>query len=189
MILEIEEIQSRLDEQFLPLEPMLTGFRLVSSPVEYEDVGRLSHQLDVVLPDDFKGMLQEFNFGEFTIGPIAFCNSGDYLSWTIENNRKDLVNQWWGSGPRPNNLLLVANSDPYAVLLNTVTGAVNTFKHGESWEDDAIVVADDFRKFIRGLGSVFLQRDDQGGNVSLADEVSSEVGGGNSNVFWRWLAE
>lgn len=33
MLLELTEIQTRMDEQFLPLEPMLTGFRLVPSPV------------------------------------------------------------------------------------------------------------------------------------------------------------
>ena len=191
MLLEITDIQTRLDEQFLPLEPMLTGFRLVSTEVQPEDIERLERQLNVVLPEEFRSMLQRFDFGRFTIGAIAFCNTGDYLSWTIENNRDDLTNDypWWGSGKRPSELLLVANSDPYAVLANCSTGVISAFKHGASWSDDAIVVADNFAQFVRGLGTVFLQRNAEGGNSGLADDVSTEVGWGRGKVFWQWLAE
>ena len=191
MLLEIDDIQNRLDEQFLPLEPMLTGFRLVSTKIAPDDADRLELKLKVVLSEPFKELLLRFNLGEFTIGPIAFCSTGNYLSWLIENNRDDASQHysWWGSGQRPSDVLLIANSDPYAVLLDNATEAISAFKHGESWNDDTIVVANDFGRFIRGLGTVFLQRSDEGGNEDLADEVSNDVGGGSDNLFWRWLAE
>ncbi|QDU73731.1 hypothetical protein Pan97_07300 [Bremerella volcania] len=191
MALEIAEIQSRLDEQFVPLEPILTGFRLVSSEVTQEDIDRFQQQLDVVLPKHFQAMLRRFDFGCFTLGPIAFCNTGDFLSWTYQNNRGDFANEypWWGSGTRPDNLLLIANSDPYAVLLNCNDETISVFKHGEAWSDHEIIVAKDFELFIRGLGTVFLMRNAEGGNSLLADEVSIEAGGGKGNAFWRWFAE
>ncbi|RCS44775.1 SMI1/KNR4 family protein [Bremerella cremea] len=190
-MLEITEIQTRLDDQFLPLEPMLTGFRLLPSEVTKEDIEHLQHQLNTVLPEQFESMLRRFDFGRFTIGPIAFCNTGDFLAWLCENNQDGSANEypWWGSGARPSDLLLIANSDPYAVLLNCKAGLVSVFKHSESWNDHMIVVADAFEPFIRGLGTTFLERNEQGGNSSLADEVSNEVGGGRGNAFWRWFAE
>lgn len=190
-MLEISEIQTRLEDQFLPLEPMLTGFRLLPSRVTQEDIKRFKLQLNVVLPEQFESMLQRFDFGRLTIGPIAFCNTGEFLAWLCENNQDDPANEypWWGSGARPSDLLLIADSDPYAVLLNCNAGIVSVFKHGEPWKDQMIVVANAFELFIRGLGTTFLERSEQGGNSSLADEVSIEVGGGRANAFWHWLAE
>lgn len=191
MLFEIHEIQRRLDEQFLPLEPMLTGFRLVSTEVGQEAVKSLSEQLNVVLPEHFKSILQQFDLGEFTIGPIAFCNMGNFFAWIVENNRDDVPNEsrWWGSAKRPSDLLLIANSDPYAVLMNNTTGGISVFKHGDSWRDTQIIVADNFALFLRGLGTVFIQRNDKGNNSALANDVSNEAGGGSENVFWQWLAE
>lgn len=191
MLLDLTDIQARLDEQFLPLEPMLTGFRLVSTKVQQEDIDRVQEQLNAVLPEDFQSVLRQFDLGSFTIGPIAFCNTGDYLSWTIDNNRDGSANEypWWGSETRPSDVLLIANSDPYAVLLNCVTGAVSVLEHGTSWSDGSIVVAENLEGFLRGLGTVFLKRSDEGDNSALADDVSIEVGGGRGNVFWQWLAD
>lgn len=188
MLLEVAVIQARLDEQFLPLEPMLTGFRLVPSLLSDEDLERFQQQLGVVLPGHFRSMLLRFDLSGFTIGQVAFCNTGDFLSWTFENNRGDLANEnpWWGLGTRPNDLLLVANSDHYAVLLSCSEGAVCVFEHGESWSDHAIVVAKNFGLFVRGLGTAFLERSDDGGNSAMSDEISIEVGGGKGNVFWQW---
>ena len=84
MLLQIEEIQAGFDGQFLPLEPMLTGFRLVSSHLQRDDITIFQQHVNVILPIDFQFVLQRFDLARFTIGPIAFCNTGDYLSWPIE---------------------------------------------------------------------------------------------------------
>ena len=122
---------------------------------------------------------------------LAQRGTGDFLAWLSKNNQDDSANEypWWGSGARPSDVLLIANSDPYAVLLNSKAGIVSAFKHCASWNDALIVVADAFELFMRGLGTTFLERNEQGRNSFLADEVSIEVGGGRGNAFWHWLAE
>ena len=191
MLLDVNEIVKQLDEQFLPLEPMLRGFRLTSTAIREEELARVSQELQVVIPDHFLSMLRQYDFGYFTLGPIAFCNSGDYLRWIVENNCKSASNQypWWDSGPRPIDRLLIANSDPYAILLNTSTGAVSAFIHGESFDHGEEIVAHDFVKFFRGIGTVFLQRNVNDDNSCLADNVSHSVGGKEKSRVWQWLAE
>jgi len=188
MLLELEEIQKRLDEQFLPMEPMLTGFRLVPSVTRQEEIDALARQLNVAFAGHFQVMLGRFDFGHFTLGPIAFCNTGDYRAWLLQINDDETPYPWWGQGLRPGELLLIANSDPYAVLLNNATEEVLAFEHGQPWRDHAITVAVDFVQFLQGLGTTMLLRNKQGSNATLAEEVSTDVGGGPGNTFWHWLA-
>lgn len=191
MLLELTEIQTRLDEQFLPLEPMLTGFRLVTSPVTQADVERMERQLGVVFPVACSSLVRRFDFGRFTIGPMQFGYSGDFLAEVVEMNQEGEAdgNCWWGGGARPRDLLLIAGSDPNSLLLNCRTGTVSALQNWEPWPAGEIVVAQDFERLLRGLGTAFLQRNPAGGNAELADEVSRDVGVGEENSFWRWLAE
>jgi hypothetical protein len=189
MILELDQMQLRLDAMFIPLEPMLTGFRLLPSQLTIDVTESIEKSLALRLPKQFVSLVQQFDFGTLTIGPTVFCHSGDFPSWILENNLTELTcgYSWWGSGERPSNTLFIADSDYYTILLNCETGNVFAFNQDQQWSE-AIPVADNFELFVRAVGTVFLERKESGGNALLAESVSIEVGGGQDNRYWQWLA-
>ena len=187
MLYELTQIQERLDEQFKPLEPMLEGFRLVGSSVSKKDLESVENKLQIVLPEEFRQLILEYEFGKLTIGPIVFCNDGDYLTWLVERNRDDHLQQhaWW-SGNRPPSLILVANSDPYAIIYDTASCIVYAFPHGEP-HDRAVRIAKSLLLFVRGVSTAFLARAENGVNTELAQEIAFETD--SDADFWLWLCE
>ncbi|MFO0968173.1 MAG: hypothetical protein U0793_21665 [Gemmataceae bacterium] len=182
----LDTIRKRLDDEFLPLEPTLTGFRLIESPVSPDVVLQCARRLDVAFPSSFADAASHFDFGRFTIGPVAFCNTGDYFAWLVKvnENTSSHAHPWWGEAQRPHDLIMIANSDPYAILLNVNTGQVLALLHGDVWAKGAFVVARDFDVFFRGLATVLLQRRPGGENEGLARKVAAAVGVEPENAFW-----
>jgi hypothetical protein len=186
-LLQIEEIQRGLEREFLPLEPMLTGLRLISreSPVDVSVLVAAEEKLGIKLPREFTEYIARFDFGRLTIGPVAFGSGGDYLKELIETNQHFC---WWGGGKRPDNLLMVGNSDPYVLLLNASSGEILAMDRESEWTK-APPIARHFDLFVRGLGTVMLGRGDLGDveRERLAELVSSDAGGRDSG-FWLSLA-
>lgn len=187
-LLDMESIRSRLDEEFLGLEPTLTGMRLV--PIAACDEGTVSCQesLNVRFPSTFSEIVTRFDFGHFTIGPVAFCNRGDYFTWLTEINNATGGPASSGLANRPDGVIMIANSDQFALLLNTISGQVLALEHGGNISNDAFTVASDFKLFLQGLGTAFVQRNPDGGNEKLGREIASIVNGNPENRFWRWIA-
>ncbi len=190
MLLEIEEIQRRLNEQFLPLEPMLTGFRLVGAVNGEAVVEQIQHCLRITLDGAFAGLIRSYNFGSLTVGPITFCNTGDFAAWFVDRNIDDESQEypWWGDGHRPDTLLLVAGSDLYAIVLDNCSGRVLAFQNGQPWKN-ALVISLGFREFLQGIGTVFLDRDPEGDNQKISTDVATYAGGMDGAAFWDWLAK
>ncbi|NAG47406.1 hypothetical protein GUC42_24695 [Escherichia coli] len=63
MLLSIEDIKSGLDKEFLPLEPMVTGLRLVGKITEIDEVEDTEKRLGVTFPDTFSSLIRQYNFG------------------------------------------------------------------------------------------------------------------------------
>lgn len=189
-LLSVATIRQRLDDQFLPLEPALTGLRLIESAIPSSRLRLCEKQLGVTFPESFVKNVTHFDFGRFTVGPVAFCNTGDYFAWltTINDTMATHGYPWWGSGERPSEFVMIANSDPYAILLNTKVGNVLALLHGESWRDSGMNVATDFEYFVRGLGTVMLERNSEGRNKQLANDVALAVGVQPGNAFWLHMA-
>lgn len=186
MLLEIESIQSRLDGQFIALEPMVMGLRLVPKHNQESDLSECERTLGVIFPPSFVALATHFDFGYLTIGPIAFCSRGDYFAWLIDTNKKGSQNDlaWWPGAHRPEGLVMIANSDPFAILLNTKSERVLAFSHGTDSVSESFVIADRFDLFVRGVGSAMLERNPGGGNEDLARGIASSVGVDPNNRFW-----
>lgn len=182
-LLTLKEISDGLDKEFLHLEPMLTGYRLITKSTPSDLIGGVESKLSVTLPSDFRDIISQFDFGNLTIGPIAFCASGDYPDELVELNT-DVC--WWGSGSRPSNLLMIANSDPFVILLDVQSGFVLALDSDTGWESST-KVAEDFRKFLMGLGTVMLKRNETPDRSLLAKAVFADVGSENLE-FWSALA-
>lgn len=182
-LLSIDEIQAGFDAEFKPLEPMLTGFRLVEKELSGAAINKLESDLGVSLPDDMSDLISCFDFGQLTIGPVAFCASGDYL----EELRSLDETRWWGNSVKPDGLILIANSDPYAILLNVNTGDVYAFDASVSGFHP-LKVASSFSGFFRGLGTAILLRAQVPTTSNLAEFIHQNVNGEDLS-YWQKLVQ
>lgn len=71
-LLTIDGIEKGLDQEFLSLEPMLTGLRLIKRGVSEESLHHAENLFAVAFPDAFRKLIQTYDFGWLTIGPIVF---------------------------------------------------------------------------------------------------------------------
>jgi hypothetical protein len=165
------------------------GFRLLPGSLSELQRDELASHLAVHFPAAFRNVLTTFDLGHFTIGPIAFCNTGDYTSWlrTCNSSKSAEGSQWWGSGYRPSDLLLIANSDPFAVLLDCASGEISVFHHDECCRKRTRV-ARSFEFLMRGLGTVWLLRSERRERSLLAQEVAQDAGDGLGLSFWEWFS-
>ena len=186
-LVDIESMQTRLNEQFIPLEPMLTGMRLIPISTSNAGLNDCQQSLNVTFPPSFSEIVNRFDFGHFTIGPVAFCNRGDYFSWLTEMNNSANDHPWWGHGQRIRGIVMIANSDRFAILLDTRSEEILALEHGSGISSGAFKVADSFDLFIQGLGTAFFERLPNGGNENLAKGIAATVCGNPVHPFWQWI--
>lgn len=182
MLLSIEDIKSGLDKEFLPLEPMITGFRVIEKRTKADEIENIGKRLGVAFPDSFSSLICRYDFGHFTIGQIVFSSSGDYLNDLLNIN----TGNWWGEGQRPNNKIVVAISDPYTFILDVDSESISAFTSDLNWHD-AKIISSDFTLFFYGIGTIFLLRSKKSPQI-IANQVSKAVGS-QYNEFWLKLAE
>jgi hypothetical protein len=183
-LLSMQEIKQGLDKEFLPLEPMLTGLRLIEGGFSDGALYEFERSMNLLLPVAFREIVKEYDFGKLTIGPVVFCNMGDYLAELTKLNSKVA---WWGSGIRPANLLMVANSDPFAILLNLENGEVLVMDVEQGWQASS-TVAHSFDLFLKGVGTTMLRRNQSTDRVALGLDVASDVGS-SDQAYWLQLAK
>lgn len=183
-LLSFEEIQKRLDKEFIPLEPMLKGYRLNKGGLEENTISKCESTLSVNFPLDYRRLISIYDFGNLTIGPVAFCATGDYSSELIDYNEHVA---WWGEDQRPSNLIMIANSDPFAILLEVNTGEIFAMDTELGWKKSTRI-SESFEKFVRGIGTVILLRSDADDKEKLANTVNDIIGSQNIS-FWTTLAK
>lgn len=182
-LLSVEEIKAELDREFTPLEPMLTGFRLIEKNTPDSAIKSAEKLISTNFPNGFRELIAKFDFGNLTIGPVVFCSSGDYLAELVELN---LNVMWWGGGQRPENIIMIGNSDPFAILLNTSSGSVYALDSETGWKKSK-KISDDFFGFFSALGTVVLTRNQTLDRRKLAEEILEEIGAEDFE-FWLRLA-
>lgn len=187
-LLEIDSIRTRLDEEFIALEPTLTGMRLVPIATDEEGMAFCEKTLNIRLPTSFIEIVARYDFGHFTIGPVAFCNRGNYFAWLTDINAASNCSMTLGMAKRPDGVIMIANSDQFAIFLNAVSGQVLALEHGDKVSNSFFVAAGDFELLLRGLGTAFFERHPDGGNEKLGRQIASLVSGNPENRFWQWIA-
>jgi hypothetical protein len=83
---------------------------------------------------------------------------------------------------------MVANSDQFAILLDTRSEKVLGLEHGCIVSTSVFKVADSFDLLVRGLGTAFLERLPDKDNENLARQIAVAVSGNPENSFWLWIA-
>lgn len=179
----IDEIRNGLDEAFKPLEPDLVGYRFVEGGATPAAVAALEMALALKLPDDLVHLISKYQFGDLAIGPVAFCGTGDYLKELLELNA---AVPWWCGNERPHGLVMFANSEFGAFIVECPVGSVYLLEAGQPLSA-AVKVADSFSKFVRAIGTVALLRmRGELQNVKAA-ELGLAVGVRDTRFWERYL--
>lgn len=179
MLLTIDQIREGLDAEFLPMEPELTGFRLVPLERPSSRLDQWATRQGLAPPKPFLDIASKYDLGNLTIGPITFGTGGDYVDDLMDYNDGDLSK---GGGAH----ITVGTSDPYAILMDPSSGAM-FIRDAETGAIDDAQIASDFESFLRGVGTVFLLRNTAPNKSALGDEVAASMGSLDAK-FWRWLA-
>ena len=170
-LLSISEIQSGLDKEFLPLEPMLRGLRIIEKVLSEQIIAKTETILKVHFPNEFRTLISSIDFGMLTIGPIVFCARGDYMQELIELNTSAC---WWHGNLKPAEFIMIGNSDPFAILLNVKTGCVLAMDSEIGFVSDRII-AENFHSFFCGIGTAMLLKNEIADSRNLAKSISECV--------------
>ncbi|MER1720770.1 nuclease, partial [Proteus terrae] len=85
---------------------------------------------------------------------------------------------WWIGDKRPENIIVIALSDPYTILLNTQTGNVFAMT-SESSMDSFEHIAVNFCVFFRAVATLFL--------TDISPERIIELTSSQTTSFWYQL--
>ena len=177
MLLSIEEIECQLEEKFSAFNGELDDLKLIRRSHCLDDIEAAEKQFGIRFPEDFLSFISIYNLDICSLGKIAFGTGTPYLEWIVKINQPSELGCWWSGSRRPEGIIVIALSDPYTILLNTLDRQIYTMT-SESEMDKFELVAINFNSFIRGIGSIFL-------NAASASEIEIKVGAGRQSKFWQ----
>lgn len=180
MLLTVEDIEGRLSTKFSAFHGELDDLKLIKRTEPISDVYLVEAQLGIQLPEDFLSFITAYNIDNLSLGRVAFGCGTSYTDSIIEINQYSGFNHWWLGDCRPEGIVVIAISDPYTILLNTLDKQVYAMT-SESAMDEFELVATTFSLFIRALGSLFL-------NTATVDKIRKEVGADSRTEFWQTIA-
>ncbi|WP_289997894.1 SMI1/KNR4 family protein [Photorhabdus laumondii] len=179
MLLTIKEISEQLDEKFSLLGDDFDDLKLSKRYKPLLNVEILEKKLNVIFPKEFLSFIKDYDLDNLSLGNISFGNGSDYLEMIVNINSESAFNHWWIGENRPKEFIVIAISDPYTILLNTITGEVFVMT-SESSMDDFEQVSTSFELFIRGVGTIFLGKE-------TSTKIIKYVGS-RTNEFWEEIA-
>lgn len=178
MLLTLDEITKKLENKFSPLGEDFDDLVLFKRTTPRSDLDTLEQKLMLSLPDDFTSFISLYNLDNFSLFNISFgCGEG-YLERLFMLNSPNGFEQWWIGNKRPENMMVIALSDPYTLLLNTQTGNVFAMT-SESSMDSFEHIAMNFFVFFRAVATLFLT------DISL-DKII-ELTSSQTTSFWYQL--
>ena len=180
MLLTVEDIEGRLSTKFSAFNGELDDLKLLRPTEPVLGIEQMEKQLGIQLPEDFLSFIMAYNIDNLSLGRVAFGCGKSYPGFIIEMNQYNGFNHWWLGDNRPEGIVVIAISDPYTILLNTLDKRVYAMT-SESTMDEFELVATNFNLFIRALGSLFL-------NTATVDEIRKEVGADSRTEIWQIMA-
>ena len=190
VLFEIPEIYEHLTAHFMEipidLRENLSQLLLKKSNLKSQSLEETEVLLGVTLPESLRSMILEYDFGDLTLGGVWFGRKETYLEYLVKYNtyREGFLN-WWDDTDRPTNLLVVADSDGYVILVNTGTGQIVAFDRNESY-DKIQVVASNFKLFFQGVATMDI-RYQNSEDKELMYDIPLAVGSSNENEFWQQM--
>lgn len=72
-LLTVEEIRKGLDQEFIPLEPMVTGLRLINGGGSEDVLGIFENENKISFPDDFRCLIKKLILGTLQLVRLFFA--------------------------------------------------------------------------------------------------------------------
>ena len=150
-LLTIDEIISSIMEETEGLDAEITdGIVLSKKEIPQSEIEKLKSELEIEYLDSvFTENILNYNWGNFGFLSYQF-GYGDEMSlnWLINRNLE------YEDYPvlHKNNLIIIANGDPYTILLECKSGKIYAFTSDMSYEE-IVPVASDFEEFVRAMGT------------------------------------
>ena len=150
-LLTIDEIISSILEETEGLDAEITdGIILCKKEISPSEIEKLKSELEIEYLDFvFTENILSYNWGNFGFLSYQFGYGDETsLSWLINRNLD------YDEYPvlRERNLIIIANGDPYTILLECKSGEIYAFTSDMSYEE-IVPVASDFEEFVRAMGT------------------------------------
>lgn len=182
-LLTIDQIISIIEEAIQGLDPEIReGIVLSHTEVPVSELDRLKKQLQIQdLDPIFRKYILAYNWGQ--IGFLSYqFGYGDDTSLTWLMNRNLEYHDY--STLQERGLIIIANGDPYTILLDCQSGAVYALD-AELTYDEKIWLAPDFLVFVRAMGTA--QFAVWKGCESNFIHLMTRIGNASSLIFWQSL--
>ncbi|WP_109850332.1 nuclease [Proteus sp. CA142267] len=178
MLLTLDQITKALEDKFFPLGEDFNDLILFKRTTPLTGLGLLEKTLTLSLPDDFTSFTSLYNLDNFSLFNISFGCDEDYLERLLMLNSPNEFTQWWIGDKRPENIIVIALSDPYTILLNTQTGNVFAMT-SESSMDSFEHIAANFFVFFSAVTTLFL--------TDISPDRIIKLTSSQTTSFWHQL--
>lgn len=182
-LLTIDQIISIIEEVTQGLDPEIReGIVLNKTDLPVSELDRLKSQLQIQdLDPIFRKNILAYNWGQIGFLSYQFGYGDDTsLTWLINRN----LEYHDYSTLQESGLIIIANGDPYTILLDCQSGAVYAVD-AEMTYDEKIWLAPDFLVFVRAMGTA--QSAVWKGCESDFIHLMTRIGHASSLIFWQSL--
>jgi|GEM_PF-2429598 len=153
-LLNIVEITTILDRDFIPLESVVTGLRLKKKVEKKKNIEDIEQRFGMKFPADFVNLILNYDFGDFSILGVHFGSNTNYLETLISYQQhlsKEDVNNF------SNQFICIAMGDYFTFIMDVNCG--NIYVYGsETPFNKKIKVAESFVQLIEVLGTAYFHK-------------------------------
>jgi len=189
-LLTVEEYAAFLKEEFAGVDPkFVSSIVFERSELSDEDIRRVEQALDMgKLPSGFVDLLKEYDFGNLSLMNEQFgAEESGSLEWLLEYNDPNSYGfEDFIKGLKDNNLIIIANGDPFTILMDVKTEKIYAVDN-ETPVEERIPIANSFERFVEGMGTGFMAKRRKTTNEFL--ELARSEFGKDSMPFWQVAAQ
>jgi hypothetical protein len=140
-------------------------------------ISAIQDRIGVIFPVVFVDAISKYDFSNLSIQQIFFSYGQNYDQLEIWNSIPGYP--WWGAGKRPENLVQVAFTSGWTVLLDVSLGSVTAFEN--PWTGEAEPIAHAFDVFLRAAFTMVLRNPHRTGS----EEEFLRALGIPESEFWK----
>ena len=158
------------------------GIVLSKKEIPQSEIEKLKSELGIeYLDSTFSEYILSYNWGNFGFLSYQFGYGDETsLNWLINRNLD------YDEYPvlHKKNLIIIANGDPYTILLECKSGEIYAFTSDMSYEE-IVPIASDFEEFVRAMGTAeyAVWKNAEKEFVELMEREASD----SSLAFWKEL--
>lgn len=163
----------------------------VPSVADYKQATKLisdiEEQFGFVVPSTFAEAALKWNLGRLVLCNFHFGTTDDYIDELRKLNTAAPGGEWWGDREdclqRPPELLAIAQSDPFMVLLNIDSGGI--YAHAvDDGSANTRQVAPSLDCFLRAVGSSLFHCDTPATRKTYLRQLLAEFSLPDAEPFW-----